>query len=333
MSRSDHAREVRHALHDPWKLCGALGLLEGAKRQATGVSICCPSHGESRPSLSVTRGPDGTVRARCFGCDFMGDALTLIALVHGLSLSSDFRDVLALGAELGGNLTLREEILGGQPMPDRKRVPAPPPQAPAEYPDRAEVDALWSAGVAVSEDADVWEYLRGRAIDPEKVDRAGVARALPDDAPLPSWARYGASDWRETGHRILLPLFDAQGDMRAVRAWRIQDGDTPKRLPPAKRRSGGLVLANRGARMMLAGYACPLRLLFVEGEPDFVNASTEWADSVIGVGSGWWTEAHADRVPRRTEVVLMTHNDEAGDRYAAQIAETLPRNPMWRAAA
>ena len=125
MALTEYAREVKYAIADPVKLCNALGLSKGAKPQGGGLSICCPVHGERNPSCSVTRGPDGTVRVRCFGCDFSGDALHLVAIVHNLGLRSEFKQVLALGAELGGALALRDEILAGSRMPERERVAAP----------------------------------------------------------------------------------------------------------------------------------------------------------------------------------------------------------------
>ena len=105
--KTDHAVEVRRGLTNPRGLCERLGLLKGAKAQAGGLSVRCPVHKEHNPSCSVTNGPDGTVRVRCFGCDFSGDGLTLIAQVYGLSLRSDFREVLALGAEQVVGIVLR----------------------------------------------------------------------------------------------------------------------------------------------------------------------------------------------------------------------------------
>jgi len=96
-------RDVRRALSDPVKLCAALGLVERwTQRQAGGVTIRCPWHDERNPSCSVTRAADGTVRARCFACGASGDALTLVARIHGLDVRRDFRGVLAVAATIAG---------------------------------------------------------------------------------------------------------------------------------------------------------------------------------------------------------------------------------------
>ncbi len=335
MSHADHAREVRNALTDPIALCSKLGLLsQTSKRQARGAIVCCPAHGERNPSCSVTLGPDGTVRVRCFGCDFSGDALTLVATVYGLSLSTNFREVLTAGAELAGHHSLADEIRGGTERVERKPVPAPAPLPAVKYPDAAEVQSLWDACSPANEDPDVCRLLVGRRIDPDLVTELDLARALPRDGRLlPRWAAYGGRSWAQTGHVLIVRAWGSTGRFESVRAWRVTDGDTPKRLPPKGHKSAELVQANRMAWAMLAGQACPLRLVVTEGEPDWAIAATALAkdDAVIGIGSGSWTADFARRVPARTEVIVATHADPAGDRYAAQVLETLgDRHRTWR---
>jgi len=334
---TDHAQEVRSALRDPRKLCAALRLLEGSKAQATGLSVRCPWHAEKDPSCSVTLGPDGTIRARCFGCDTRGDALSLISAVYGLDLRSDFREILAMGAEIGGHLVLRDEILGGKAIPDRKPVPQPEPMPAVDYPDAAEVGALWGNAGPVWGDADSWEYVRERGWDPDAADATGAVRVIAPDAALPNWARYRGRTWVETGHRMLTPVYDSRGVMRSVRAWRIDADeaiDAPKRLPPGGHRASGLGMANRWAWHMLRHESCPLRLYIVEGEPDFVTACIAWpADAILGIVSGSWSKDFADAIPRGTKVTIATHADDAGERYAEQISVTLKDHSVWRIAA
>lgn len=342
--RPDYAREVRSVLTDPHALCGAIGWLERSKRQSRGVLIRCPKHGEKNPSCSVTTGPDGTVRVRCFGCDWSGDALEMVALAFGLSTRTQFREVLAIGAELGGHHGLASEIRDGAPSERRQPVPRPAAQPEPEYPDETSVAALWGACSPVDTDGLAVRVLRARGIDHEVLAGLGLARVIGfgfDRSLLPGWARYGSRSWVETGHTMIVPAFDSTGKMRSVRAWRTTEDDaTPKRLPPKGHRASELVQANRPALMMLRRAYCPATLAIVEGEPDFITAATNprlfVADAVIGIGSGSWTEDFARRVPSRTRVIVSTHADEAGDRYADHILETLgDRCPAsrWRPAA
>src|SRR5690606_11919946 len=107
--------------------------------------------------------------------------------------------------------------------------------------------------------------------------------------------RFGQRDWRATGHRLIIRAFDAAGELRSVRAWRVREGDSPKRLPPAGCRSAGLVLADRAGWRLMRGECAPFVLFVVEGEPDWLAASlaAPGGFGVWGVGSGSWTDEHA----------------------------------------
>lgn len=335
----DAIQDIRNALAEPAKIVRALGLAQGSEGQGGGgVLIRCPSHGERHPSCSVTRGPDGTVRVRCFACDFTADAIGLVALVRGLPTRGDgFRETLVEAAELGGLLALAEELRGGKADPERRRAerPLPPPPEPeVEYPPVGEVRALWEAAGPVSDDGYASGAVVARRVDPTLVDELRLARVVAPTADLPRWASYRGRSWAETGHRLVVRAWDARGSCRSVRAWRVTDTDAPKRLPPAGHRAAELVLANRAAVAMLAVLRRPRRLIVVEGEPDWLVASVAWRDdAVIGIGSGSWSQAFAARVPEGLDVLVMTHQDPAGERYAAAVAKTLgERVKLWRAA-
>ena len=126
--RPNRAPEIRHALTDVRRVCDALGLTaDGGKtvvKQARGLIVRCVWHQENTPSMSVRLMPDGTIGAKCFGCDRGGDVLALIAGARGLSLTGPgFRDVLVEGARLGGLWQVVDELEG------RGDAPAPRPIA------------------------------------------------------------------------------------------------------------------------------------------------------------------------------------------------------------
>jgi hypothetical protein len=129
-------------------------------------------------------------------------------------------------------------------------------------------------------------------------------------------------------------VYDATGEMSSVRAWCVRPSEGPKRLPPAGYRATGLVLACGGAIALLAAGRLPegpspLRVLVVEGEPDFLTWATHFSDAdtnaplVFGVVSGAWTEAIASRIPDGTRVIIRTHHDSVGDGYAEVVRRTL----------
>jgi hypothetical protein len=329
MTERDLAREVRRALASPRRVADALGL-KVHDDCGSYVLVLCPVHAEKTGSCSIHK-RDGGVGVKCWGCKWTGDLLTLVAAVYGLE--GRFRETLASACELAGMAAEADELRGGKPAPKRRAVPLPPPEPARDYPPASEVALLWSACVPVTEDAEVSGLLRGREIDPAAVARTGSAAALhplTHGSSVPSWAKFkgrqpSARAWTATGHRLILPVFDYAGEMRSVRAWLVNGAEgMPKRVPPVGHKASGLVLANASAQRWLRGNARPRRIVVVEGEPDFLARSIlSPSEAVLGVMSGSWHSGFAERVPYGSDVIVRTHIDDAGERYAGEVIETV----------
>ncbi len=335
--RTNHVPEIKRALSDPTKVLEALGILgEGRarQRQAGGWIILCPVHNEKSPSCSVqNRG--GELLWHCHGCDTGGDVLSLVAAVRGLNTKRNFRDVLLEAARIGGLWHAVDDITGRVTAREERRAAAPAPvvHAPVErpWPPLDEVLALWDACGPVSDDDETAAYLRGRGVDPEGVDGREIGRVLGAGVRMPRWASYRgaaaeARPWAELGYRLLVPVFDHGGAMRSVRAWRVRDGEGPKRLPPSGFKAKELVMADTFGLAMLRGERQPEVVAIVEGEPDFYARCQVTRDprvAIVGIVSGSWTARFAERVPVGCRVSIRTDNDAAGDRYAAEIVSTL----------
>ncbi len=242
-------------------------------------------------------------------------------------------------ATIAGLWGVVDELAGGstgnvarETFHGKRAEPPPRPAAPEpSYPDAGELAALWAAAGPVEGDEAARAMLAARGLDASRVDLGGLARVIPPSANLPRWCGYKGNaprwrTWLETGHRLLLPAYDAAGIMRSVRAWRIEvDGDTPKRLSPAAK-SAGLVLADELGVAMLAGTYTARRVVVSEGVPDLLSRATQRLaepTAVLGVVSGAWTAEIAARIPDGTRVIVRTHHDASGDKYAAQVNETL----------
>jgi hypothetical protein len=245
----------------------------------------------------------------------------LVAVANRLSLRRDFASVLDAASELAG-------LPRGEDACFTRFTGAPIdfPESDVsgvvrEYPKPQDVKALWESALPTGqvECADMMLYLRGLAPD------ADLARALPDGAVLPDWARFRGETWVETGHRVIVPAYDHEGTRRSVRAWATTPGyEGPKRLPPAGHKATGLVLANQWALEMLHASAAPCRLLIGEGEGDYLALCQAYpCTAVIGVVNGSWSDAFAERVPFGSEVMVRTHRDEAGERYAQAILKSV----------
>ena len=325
---------LRAALADPLDVCRQLGIDVRAKRQGGGLLIACPApgHDDRGPSCSVTRGPDRTLRVRCFGCELAGDVFTLIAAVRGLDVRTDFAEVARIAGELAGIDVERTAI--------ESALRAPPPLAtpPKPPPPEEEVLAFWQRCAPCSADAGVAGWLRSRGLEPAAVAQLDLARALPAGAACPRWAAYrgdadAARPWSELGYRAIVPMFDAAGDLRSVRARYIGDGSPDaKALPPSGWGTRGLVMACPVASLVLAVSGWPWwaerRIVIAEGEPDFLTWATRpplpRTFGVLGLGgAGQWTDEIAARIPDGAEVILRTDADDAGDAYASEIALSL----------
>jgi len=203
-----------------------------------------------------------------------------------------------------------------------------------------ELAALWRACQPCGVDIEVAALLERRGISPEWVDDFHLARALPVTARFPRWASFRGAhpnrvSWIDSGHRLLLPVYDPMGRMRSVRAWCVRDTADPKRLPPAGYASRHLVLAcGLGVAMLSAGadgqgVEPGARVVIAEGEPDFLTWATRSSDAaesvpvVLGVVAGAWSDDFARRIPRDARVIVRTHHDPAGEAYAEAIRQSL----------
>jgi len=323
-----HAEAIRRSMTDPHRVVRALRLEQGAVRQSGGYLIRCPAHGDRTASCSVTRGPDGTLRVKCFGCDLSGDVLTLVGAVTGLSLRRDFRDVMLACCDAGGLRQLRDAICGAGAVPPIDFQAPVATEEPRDYPPQPEVEQTWSTGYAPEciEMAHTMLTMRGLAPD------AGLARAIGDETELAGWARYRGQSWRETGHLVMLPVYDCLGQMRSLRGWQCRTGyEGPKRLPASGHRSNELVLANDAALAILREPGSPKRILVSEGEPSFLSLCQAYPGiAVLGVMNGSWSAALAARIPLGSLVTVRTDNDQAGDKYAQDITRSLKDRAVVR---
>lgn len=340
MIGEDHKGEVARE----WARIGAASAAERlgvrCRRDGRNALIQCLWHSDKSPSCSITIGTEGTLRFHCFSCDQTWDVFSAVAQCAGLDAASDFPRVLVRAAELVGRWDVVDAIEGREvkreatPLPQREVVT---PEPERDYPDVEEVWDLLGSCARVDEDRGVWDWLLSRGLDPCDVAIRDLALALPPSCQsLPPWARYRGRSWLETGHRVVVPMYDATGALRSVRAGRLADADSPKRLPPTGHRVSGLVMADSMAREVLRAGAWPSwnhhrpRMVIVEGEPDFLTMATDVPVNagpprygVIGICAGSLCEEVASRIPQGCIVAVWTHADPAGDKYAAKATSLL----------
>jgi len=249
------------------------------------------------------------------------------ALAAGLdekTALSNIRRGLARGAA-SPRMLPDAEPSGARQRPLQALKPPPP----------HEVQSLWDAASRVTDDDEAAEWLRGRGLDPVAVELWDLARAVPDSTPLPGWARTRpGGSWIESGHRLITRTFDCRGGLFSVRARCLNAAAVPaKELSPAGCAVRGGVLADPLAVQLLAGpvpdwWRCR-DIVICEGVPDFLTWASRQSEAredgpaTFGIASGAWTNEIAARIPAAVRLVIRTHNDAAGDDYAARIAGSL----------
>lgn len=211
---------------------------------------------------------------------------------------------------------------GVAPFPAPRRVAPPPPPPPRARPPAAEVADLWARCVPVTQDAEVSRWLETHKdgwIDPGRVAALDLARALPVDLPnLPRWARFEGKPWTQTGHRLVLRAYEAGPDglrLASLHTRNVTRSDD-KAGWPAGATSAAVVFAVPEARSAMV-------LELVEGVPDWLRFTT------AGRGAPVWGVVNGSACPELAQlvtvqaVVIRTHHDEPGNKYATTWTELL----------
>jgi len=292
----------------------------------------CPLHGGDNPgSFKVW---EDQLNWICFTkCEEVngrrsGGPVEFIMLSRGVSE----RDAVALLAKLAE----------GQPVraaPVRQgRPPAPREPLPAE-----EVRAVWDSAGPVTKDPEAVAWLERFKLDPRTIVKLDLARVLPFGARVPTWA----ARWVKKGPsgfgpmpswRLVFPAYDTRGRLASLRARTLvhpapvgRNGKAEKELAPdGTNTAAGFILADERGRRLLAGDPAAtkrvrrLGLLIAEGTKDLLTVATEkGAPPVLSIYAGSWTNEHAERIPAGSTVIVATHSDDGGDKYADTIWQTL----------
>lgn len=308
----------------------------GIDRTRDGRLTPCPACGERTRSRTDPReGPVFVIsqgrRWKCGRCSARGDALDLVARVQlGSSCDSEaVPEVRGWFAARGwcppdpeSPCPERVEVRAGSVLPLPRREPAP----------QDEVQELWASAERVTASGTASSWLRSRALDPYLVEERDLCRVLPVGA-LPTWAQHWAEKYPCP---LLVPLYGPSGELVGVQGRRV-DSERPKSVAAAGVRRVGVYADPTGIALLRWGqrpaWWLGSSVVIAEGEPDFLSWATRYPDpevteapAVFGFpGSGAWTEAESARLPAGLSVAIRAHRDDAGLKYSARIAKSLPQ--------
>jgi hypothetical protein len=213
--------------------------------------------------------------------------------------------------------------------------------APAKVP--PDVASFWSHCRPFNDDPDVVFWLARRCkVDPVRLSvLTDLVRLTPTRESVassfrwPTFATFGKRAWSLTGHRVIVPAFNASGALVGLRARLPVDGaagDTPKELTPVGGAVKGTTLADQRGRRLLTGELTTVDgpVVIVEGVTDFLacvaadltRPGGPVTGAIFGTYSGAWTADLAARVPDGAVVKVGTDADDAGERYWFKIHAT-----------
>lgn len=180
--------------------------------------------------------------------------------------------------------------------------------------------------------ADARAYLERRAIDPERIARADVARVMTTarDAPERLQGFKGAVGLP----CIVVALLDLDGTAVGMIGRSIRPDPPRTKSVSARGPRAGLPMLSPMAELAITGAPLAdlgirsfrdLTLIVSEGEVDFMTWVAREPDAcgTIGIVSGSWTEDLAGCIPSTCTVVVRTDPDPAGDRLAAAVHASL----------
>jgi len=293
----------------------------------------CPSCGAARRGSSdKRRGPisvfgEGTHWACKRGdCSAKGDALDLASYIVGRARFGDLQPY--------ERDEVRRSLLGDD-VPPVRRVETRHQVSRPNYMPAGLVEAVWNdLCTPISERPQVAEHLQlKRNIDPLAVEHWDLARALRIDADCRPWGARWPRDYP-----LVLPTYDHIGKRRGLHARAVDAVEGTKARFPRGYTGSGLVLADPVGLEILRrgdwpeGLGRPERtdVVICEGVPDYLTWAATFGDAceappaVYGVGSGWWKQQHADRIPDGLRIVCRAHRDDngAGLRLMEAVADT-----------
>lgn len=334
MSRAPWIDEV--SARSVAEMAGHLGL-----ERLRGETWACPAclagargSGDKRGAVGRSRSGKGWA---CHRCKAHGDSADLAAYVaYGKRLGDidqGQRRLLRARLAAAGLCTGRWSY---QQAPLRAQLPVEPGPPEDPGPDSSEVEALWSAcGPVLADPAAVaYSATRGWGRGLAQLQAADEMRVTPS----PEWG--GWPSWWPRGRarcwRMVTRVWSPRGELLGLHGRAV--GEPPvvegRALPKAlghRMRGPGWMMSGQLRRDLARGWLG--RAVVCEGVADFwalasVSKAGPELGGVLGGVSGSFKTLGALPWAPDAKIVLLTHDDAAGELYAQQAAESLAGQPV-----
>lgn len=193
---------------------------------------CCPFHNERTPSFFVNPAKE---KFHCQGCSASGDVVDFVALLNGITIGE------AIDTLTGGKVAVMSPET--QRERDRIRTEREEKEAERHRSGRARASARWDAASEVD-------------VSHPYLIRKGIAEMV-DEFPV----------IRSEGENLLLPVYDAQGDLQSVQAIPPQDGARKLFAPDATVVGGRFNIGiSMGRTLVCEGFATGASLWMAQSD-------------------------------------------------------------------
>lgn len=330
-------RELIEQIKDRVQLSSLIGEYVRLQRDGGGDRSkgLCPFHNEKTPSFSVS---DDRGFYYCFGCQASGDAIKFLTEHAGMTF---MEAIESLAARAGVELPRFE---AADPVQEQRRRRG----QEAYYRVMSASNAFFREQLAADEGAHAREYLQGRGIDAETIERFQIGYA-PDswdrltdalcaqDIPPAHLVRAGLARAREGQdikkrasiydafrHRVMFPILALNGKAIAFSGRALSDDDHAKYINSPETRfytKGenlyGLHAARRAMRQRE-------HVVLVEGNFDVVSLHAAGIDETVAPLGTALTARQAEQLGRFCRrVILAFDGDRAGRKASLRAFEVL----------
>ena len=282
---------------------------------------------DKRPPISFFKVGGSETRWQCFACGTKGDIIDMVSYhLHGVkgSVVGDFKEI--------------KEFFKTNEFADVRVITKEKSNIPQK-----DINNLWSNVVQfpVSETMrnDVREFFLKRGIDYASLDEAFVfsnsfkynslTKVLTSQGRyMPFWPFRWANEYP-----VAIPLYDANAKLCSFQGRRIKmEEGKMKSMCPVGFSMDGLFFADTNMRRFLLGEHNSSRFWILEGEMDFLALVSDKnlcgepklrAEPVMAIKNGSFSAFDHIRFPTGADIIIATHNDEAGNKYAEKIAEKI----------
>ncbi len=297
-------------------------------RKAVGPCPMCGARTRSGKDKRLPLRVSGPTQCywKCYACSGQGDVVDLVAYkLTGAKVAGNENNKAVVDWFIDYGFLADSHGVYYREPPRPSEATVREHVAATEYPPQDQLQRLVDACSTPSGKA--LEYARSRKMD--------VCNEILQTPPR-EWAGWdGVGPWWPASWTARWSLvscaFDSGGRLRGLHGRSVRDDSKFPKTLWHKGNASGLIFANQRALEWLRGGQAPERYLAAEGVTDFwtlCSLPATHGEAVVGYTSGG--EKTVACLPAGPRLIIMNHNDKAGDDYVARMLDANPERDVMQ---